>query len=213
MASHSTPRRSKRRKALVILAVVLALAAVAGITLFVIDRVEKSKSARTPYLADVYEAEPNRFAVYDPDAPSIFEDENYLSLDRSIHIARGGEEIAVPPDGADTADALAVFFVDYFDALAHGDTQRYNSLFTEAYFEAYDKQADFSDQRVYDIHVTLLGATDDESRVSYKVEYKIKKNNGTFRRDIYSDSSRPMIFDLVKSGERYLIDNMKYPNA
>ena len=213
MAAHRKKSQQKRRKAFVILIVVLALAAAAGIALLVIDRVEKANAPRSPYLADVYESAPNRFALYDPDAPSIFTDESYLSLDRDIHVGRGGEEFTVSADGADNADAVSLFFLDYFDALAHGDTDRYNSLFTDGYFEKYDKQSDFSEQRVYDIHVALLGATDDENRVSYKVEYKIKKNNGTFRRDIYSDSSRPLIFDLVKSGDTYLVDNMKYPNV
>ena len=213
MAAHSQKRPHKRRRALTILAVVLALAACAGIALFVIDRVEKANAPRTPYLADVYKSDPNRFALYDPDAPSIFTDEEYLSLDRSLHVKRGGEEFTVTQNGADKADAISLFFLGYFDALAHGDAERYNSLFTDGYFETYDRQADFSEQRVYDVHVTLLGATDDESRVSYMVEYKIKRNNGTFRRDVYSDSSRPLIFDLVKSGDTYLIDNMKYPNA
>ena len=175
----------------------------------IIKGVEKKGESKTPYTADVYDLDPNRFAVYDPDSPSIFEDDAYLSLDRSLHIRRGGEEYTVT--GSDPASAAEKFLIDYFDVLAHGETEKYNSMFTERYYETHDKQADFSEQRIYDIHVTILDALDDDSRISYMVEYKIKRNNGTFRRDIYSDSSRPLIFDLVKVGDTYKIDSMRYP--
>ena len=130
-----------------------------------------------------------------------------------MHVKRGGEEFTVSADDADRADAAALFFIDYFDALAHGETEKYNAMFTDKYYETHDRQADFPEQRVYDVHVTLLDAVDGDSRASYMVDYKIKRNTGTFRRDIYSDSSRPLIFDLVKDGDSYKIDQMKYPGA
>jgi hypothetical protein len=211
MASHlrkGSP--SRRKRAITVLIIILAAAAIAGLILFFIDRAEKNEKSGSIYSEDVYEKDPNRFAVYDPDEPSIFEDEKYLSLDRSLHVRRFGEEFTVTDKNSVMADGAALFFIDYFDALSRGDTARYNEMFSDSFYETHEREEEFSEQRVYDIHVTLLGESDGLERVSYKVEYKIQRNNGTFRRDIYSDSTRPLIFDLVRDGDTYKIDGIKY---
>lgn len=214
MNSHEKPpQKSRRKRTLLVIAAIALLAAVAGTVILIIGRSQKNDRTGTPYTVDLYKSDPNRFAIYDPDDPSIFEDEAYLSLDRSIHVRRGGEEYVASETDSSAASRSEVFFIGYFDALAHGDTERYNSMFTDDYYETYDRQKDFSEQRVYDIHITLLDGLDDWSRVSYLVEYRISRNNGTFRRDIYSDSSRPLVFDLVWAGDTYMIDGMKYPSA
>ena len=210
-AVKNTRVSKKRKKTLIIVAVCAVLAAAAVILLICL--LPKNSGPQTPYIADVYKEEPNRFAVCDPDAPSIFTDESYLSLDRSLHVRRGGEEYVVESADDETADPGAIFFLEYFDVLAHGETEKYNALFTDRYFENHTPQEDFPEQRVYNIHVTLLDVTPDESAAAYIVEYYINKNTGTFRRDIYSDSSRAMIFDLVLVGDSYKIDNMKYTNV
>ena len=61
-------------------------------------------------------------------------------------------------------------------------------------------------QMVYDIelrpHANANGA------MSYIVNYKIHKNNGTFRSDIGSDVGREYLFTLVEQGGRLLIVDM-----
>lgn len=212
MSAHEIKRDRRRRSRLFCLIVICIAALLVAAAVWIIIKIASNKSdPRTPYTADVYDLDPNRFALYDPDSPSIFEDDSYLELDRALHVRNGGEEYTVTETDS-SASAAELFMIGYFDALAHGDTEKYNAMFSDAYYETHDKQPDFSEQRVYDIHISLLGSVDGDSKVSYMVDYKIKKNNGTFRRDIYSDSSRPLIFDLVRDGESYKIDNMRYPS-
>ena len=206
MDNPATDRARRKKRMIVALAIVLALAAVA-LAVWLITRKGGDGGDDSLYSADVYEKSPNSFAVYDPDAPSIFEDEEYLALDRAVHVRTGGEEYTID---SSTASPWERFFIDYFDALAHGDSERCNAMYTDGFIAKYGEQGEFSEQRIYDIHLTLLDKLDDASRVSYSVSYCIRKNNGTFRRDIYSDSSRPVIIDLVLDGDVYKIDNIHY---
>lgn len=198
-------RRRKKRKRLVWVIAVLALALLAAVYWFFTR--EKPAEKATPYTADVYD--PFTFALNDPDAPSIFEDSAYLALDRSIHIKRGMEEYTVSAAPSEEEGAER-FFLGYFDALSHADTERYGEMFTDGYYQKYLPQEDFTEQRVYDIHLTWLDSADNDARIYYLVEYKISKNNGSFRRDIGPDASRPVVFELVRSGTEYRINDVHY---
>ena len=188
------------------LIVVCALALVAIIVLFLTR--EKPPEKATPYTADVYD--PYSFAPNDPDAPSIFDDPDYLSLDRSLHVNNGIEEYTLTDASSDLADGETAFFVRYFDALSHGASELYDSMFTNAYYEKYLAQTDFSEQRVYDIHLTRLSDSGSGQSAYFLVEYKIARNNGSFRRDIASDASRPVVFEIVSSGGEYKINDVHY---
>ena len=150
----NTRAARKRKKTIIIVSVCAVLAAAAVILIFCL--LSKDDEPETPYFADVYKEEPNRFAIYDPDAPSIFTDESYLSLDRALHIKRGGEEYVIESADDEMADRIAVFFLEYFDAIAHGETEKYNALFSDRYLREHQPQADFPEQRIYNIRVTLL---------------------------------------------------------
>ena len=153
--------------------------------------------------------DPYSFAVNDPDAPSIFDDPEYLSLDRAIRLSNGIEEFVLTAGSVDPTDS-ALFFLDYFDALSHGASERYDAMFTDAYYEKYLAQTDFSEQRVYDVHLTRLDAGDNADTSYFLVEYKISKNNGSFRRDVASDASRPVVFELVKTPGGYKVNDVHY---
>lgn len=198
-------RRRKKRKKIVFAIVILVLTLLASVT-WLLTR-EKTPEKATPYTADVYD--PFKFALNDPDAPSIFDDSAYLALDRIIHIKRGMEEYTVSPSSTETDEAER-FFLTYFDALSHGDATRHGKLFTDGYYEKYLPQEDFTEQRIYDIHLTLLDSSATDERLYYLVEYKISKNNGSFRRDIAPNASRPVVFELVRFDDVYRINDVHY---
>ena len=95
------------------------------------------------------------------------------------------------------------FFLSYFDTLIKGDYETYNTYFTDAYYETNEPFEYFARQLLYDIEVEILSAEEKgkETVYTFEVNYKFYLNNGTFRRDVGSDGSRPQIFTLVESSD------------
>lgn len=131
------------------------------------------------------------------------------------------------PDGnvyavTDIPDALTdggiAFFGNYFDLLKKGNYKNYPDLFTDTYkknpvgFEK-DVKRVFPPQKVYDITVEQLLVTEGDGKDYtyeksdcefgiYRVSYKILRNDGYFRPDLYDDEIvRPIIFELVTFNE------------
>ena len=196
----------RRKRMITALIIICALALAAGVVLYLTR--EKPPEKATPYTAYIGDSYP--FSIFFPDDPSIFDDEKYLSLDRSLHVRSGMEEFTVLDADSEFADNETVFFLDYFDALEHGASERYDAMFTEEYYEKYSAQRDFTEQRVYDIHLTRLEGGEETGGAYYLVEYKISKNNGSFRKDIGSDAARPVVFELIKDNGEYKINDVHY---
>lgn len=196
-----------KKKTVIIAAAVLLAAGL--ISYFGIALYEKSTAPTSPYLDNVFK--PSQFALIEDDEPDIFEREDYLALDRLLYIKRGGEEIAYPDKESAENDAAAQFFLEYFDALEKGDTEKYNAMLADEYLDKYEPQEEFTQQMVYDIHAELLSESDSDgaSVYAYIVSYKIARNNGTFRRDITSDASRPVLV-ILKGNESLKITDISY---
>lgn len=152
------------------------------------------------------------FAIVDDEAGDIFENGEYLELDRNLYVKEGGLEYSVSDGGEEENDAGVNFFLGYFDAVAKGECERYNSMFSDAYYEKFLPQEEFTQQMVYDMHIEKLSETDDGGRLTlvYYVDYKIHKNNGTFRRDILHDASRRLCFTLSGTADSLKIDLIEY---
>lgn len=159
----------------------------------------------------------------------IMQDDEYLSLDRSIYYTdkRMGETFSI--------EDKDIFQNDYgpavqtlkkmIDAITAGDADAYNALFSENYFavEGNNPEEPFTMQQVYDIKFTRMAVTEKNdtqygryTQYEFEVEYKIHKNNGTFRTDIGMDDARRQYFVLSDSTSNdVLIDqilNYNYVN-
>lgn len=132
----------------------------------------------------------------------------YMELDRYIHYTNGAETVIVTEEDADDYGREVGFFVEYFRTVIDGDYAKYNTLFTENYFDTNEKTCDFTPQMLYDINITKLPEGTDGYH--FDVSYKIFRNNGTFRNDIGSDGSKTLHFTLVEEGGKILIDSIKY---
>ena len=164
---------------------------------------------------------PNTVLYYDPDYDyDIMQDEEYLGLDRYIYYkdARTNETIILLDHEIKDYGAGMVTLKTMIDAIIAGDHETYNSLFSDNYFavEGREPEDPFTMQQVYDILITRVNVADvvDEevgkyTQYEYTVEYKIHKNNGTFRTDLGHDDSRKQYFILSDStGEEVLIDQI-----
>lgn len=163
----------------------------------------------------------NTVIYFDPDYDyDIMQDQEYLGLDRYIYYKdiRTGETIILMEDEIKNYGPAMVTLKAMIDAIIMGDHETYNALFSSNYFavEGREPEPPFTMQQVYDILITRVDVQDiasDElgnyTQYDYTVEYKIHKNNGTFRTDLGHDDSRKQYFVLSDStGDDVLIDQI-----
>jgi len=100
--------------------------------------------------------------------------------------------------------------VEYIKA---GDYEGYNSCFSSYYYQTSQPQGPFTKQKIYDITITELSSQTKSAdgtafiEYTYTLEYRIRHNNGTLRKDIGSDQIRKQYIVLSeRAGEGILID-------
>ncbi|HBF15893.1 MAG TPA: hypothetical protein DDW30_09515 [Clostridiales bacterium] len=136
---------------------------------------------------------------YPPYDGDIRTAEIYTRLDRQFYLydANYGSTDALSESAID-ADPELRFLRAYFNCLIDGDAAGLRALL------ASDANGftipDFAQQMVYDMKVTRVGETEESGdlRVTYRLEYRIQRNNGTYRRDVGSDAMRPEYLTLTK---------------
>lgn len=141
----------------------------------------------------------------------IFTDEIYADKDIGVRFyADNVEEYFLPEDRGD-ASSQAKLFIDYFNAVIHGDGKTLNTLFTSEYFDNYGKPIKkypdkFPMQKIYGIRVEKTGASKTEDSADgtvaydqYWVYFLIKDNNGAFRPDLPEPEGGgiPLIYDVI----------------
>ncbi len=153
---------------------------------------------------------------------NIFEDEEYLELDRYITYTENNTSfILVSDEHFEQRGRLALFFREYFNAVINGDYVTYNSLLTDEFKAEYGEKAPFTMQKLYDIEVSDLhtmsflneGTLDEIAVYQFDVSYRIKDNNGTYRNNLHSDLARPVKYVLYRynrTGEIKIYDIAEY---
>lgn len=142
---------------------------------------------------------------YDVD---ITKNEKYMELNTYVQYKSGAETYTII-DGDYAAYGKAVeFFGNYFELVKKGDTEAYNELFTDHYYETNEKYYRFAPQKIYDILIEKLSSSDSESKFEFNVSYKIYRNDGTFRNDIGSDASKTLYYELVTENGVLKIDRI-----
>ncbi len=203
----------------IILIIAASMAVFAVVALFVIPVLDKALNGAKK--EEETTRPPNTVVYFDPDYDyDIMQDEEYLDLDRYIYYkdARTNETIILLDHEIEDYGAGMVTLKTMIDAIIAGDHETYNSLFSDNYFavEGREPEAPFTMQQVYDILITRVNVVDvvnnelgKYTQYEYTVEYKIHKNNGTFRTDLGHDDSRKQYFILSDStGDKVLIDQI-----
>lgn len=153
------------------------------------------------------------YEFYEPDwEADIMEDEEYL--DRGWYVTytnEMGESVKILDDNYLKYGIGVEYLSYYFAAIQSGDCETYNALFGDEYYEKNDPIDPFTPQRIYDIQLRLLNESeiDDESYViNYALEYKIMRNDGTFRQDIGSDMARTQYLILTVTDDDIYISGI-----
>ena len=200
-------KKKKKRRLIIVLVVVTLLAALSWVLTAFPDLFAGKK--KDPSVGTMYSDRNISYLFYESDYElDPTEDEEYMGLDRQLwykngNLAVGGE--LEESAWVDYNDAVA-FFARYFRTAIAGDAETYNTFFTDRYYRDAKPYERFAPQMIYDIHVEQLSETvnSDGSTVwMFNVEYKIHRNDGTFRNDIPSDGSKKLLFTLIggASGE------------
>ncbi|MBQ9805412.1 MAG: hypothetical protein IJW49_02730 [Clostridia bacterium] len=132
---------------------------------------------------------------------NIMENAAYLEKDRLVYYCpnSSGEGIrhAVTEENRTEFDAGVLFVCEWLDTIIQGDANAYNQCFSEQYWKENEaegnlKKTSFNPQMLYNIKLTYYSVAGEngEKLVTYKLEYMILQNDGTFRRDIGSGVSR-----------------------
>lgn len=171
---------------------------------------------------------PEASFFYDPDfSTDILSDPDYTGLDRYISFRFGNETFTVTDRDYAKYGHAAEVIAAYFEALIAGDAEGYRALFREeAWEENKPTRNPFPMQRLYDMKATLQqehtfqsdeldGAYTGFIQYRYRVEYRISRNDGSVRRDVGSDESRPIYLELLKdpvNGETK-INSISFPKS
>ena len=138
----------------------------------------------------------------------IFSDPDYLECDRRVfyYDPDSGATYSVEEEDLATIDPAIRFFHEYFQIVIKGDAEAYAACFVPDYEG--DLPENFTMQMIYDIRIEpYYGEETGEN--TYLVEYRILKNNGTFRNDIGSKVSRAQLYTLVEEDGDYRIKSIR----
>lgn len=138
----------------------------------------------------------------------IFEDADYRECDNRLfyYDPDSGATYSVDEENLAQFDADVRFFHRYFQTIIMGYASAYADYFVTGYEGEIPES--FTMQMLYDINVQPY-YSDETGENTYLVEYRILKNNGTFRDDIGSKVSRAQLYTLREVGGDYLIESIR----
>jgi hypothetical protein len=174
-------------------------------------------------LSDKNQNEPHSngtYIFYEPDYDyDIMTDEEYLELDRQIYFKNQdtGITTVISKDNLNDAPGdqkeYIALLCDFIDYAINGESDKLNALFSQEYIDAEGKlKIDFTMQQLYNIRITYIQTLTEEvdgeilNSCDYWLEYKIRKNNGTFRNDMESDCIREEYVRITQRDDRIGID-------
>ena len=163
------------------------------------------------------EEETVKFNFYEPDFDeNIFTDEKYMSLIQNGFLSydNGSNSISqITKDNSNQFGEEVKLLVDLVYSIQNGDSNLYNSYFSEKYLSENGKKENFTMQKIYDATIiyhsveAVSSKAGNYTKYIYKLKYKIYENNGTFRQDIDEDAKTQYIVITDREG-KLLIDSI-----
>ena len=214
MNNHEEIIRKKEKRKKILIAVVLIVIG----TFLIFGAVALILSAVQNFYQDEWranEAERMRqsYNFYPADyAFNIFSDEGYLAMDRNVWVlTHGAVRTVITDENRGEYSPEIQFMYDVVNLIINGEYIEYNNLFTEDCFEKASQderdlfeREEFTMQQLFEIELEAVGYTE-EINLAYsdiKLIYRIRNNNGTFRRDVGpNDGARAVVYTLVTDRE------------
>lgn len=137
------------------------------------------------------------YEFYPPYDGDIMENAAYLELNRMIDYCNDpqgyGLRQSIVEENEEEFDASVLFLRDYLQTVIAGDAAAYNTYFNNVYFEDNEPRSSFYQQMLYNmaIYFEATEKQDGDTLTTYRLEYMIYRNNGSFRDDVGSDAILP----------------------
>ena len=158
--------------------------------------------------------DPSKLAETKEEGFDIMEYDEYLNLNRVTMFSDKNSGVAYSVDESNYkgvgADVELVY--ELINAVISGDSNTYNSFINDE-----SKHIDgFTQQQIYDVEISRQSEEyiNNEGKIYTEyvviVNYKIHENNGTFRKDIESDVSRPQYLVINNSTGEFKIMDIAY---
>ncbi len=159
------------------------------------------------------------YSFYTPDySENIFEDKEYTELIANgiVTYDNGVNSIMViTPETASHQGEGVKLLTDMLYAIIDGDSQKYNSYFSDIYYKANNPKGEFTMQKIYNAVITSYSVEaisekdNNYTKYTYTLTYNIYENNGTFRKDI-GDAARVQYIEISDRNGKYSIDSVYY---
>ena len=196
-------KKLKKRLVIVLLSVLSVIVILFGVSM-AIDKYydKKDEESNIPIDYDFYPADYDEYIYNDVEYAEKIENGFIEYTDSSTGLTLGIERDTAEEYGEEIA-----FMVDYLYSIIEGKVSEYNGFFSDAYYEANDKHAEFTMQKLYEVKIIkesvepIKEDRNDYTKFVFVLEYKIFKNNGTFRNDIGDGSKKQYITVTDRSGE------------
>lgn len=162
------------------------------------------------FLPEKQQDQKKEYTFYPVSNVNIFESGEYPEEDRIIlycdNEAGYGLKEQITSDSGEMEhfDSGIRFLEIYLKSIISADRETYRSLFADSYLQTHTLP-DFTQQMLYNMciyYCNTESAEDGFLRVTYRLDYMIRKNNGTFRRDVGSDAIRPEYVVLLVSADQ-----------
>ncbi len=140
----------------------------------------------------------NNIYFYPPYEGDIFENQRYLGLNPEIVMYRNtdsdaGASVQIHREQTEKFDATVFYLCDWIELMKRGDVDGYNACFNSNYFQTNAPQAKFSQQMIYDAEIRFSKKMSDQGDTlfTYRLHYRIYRNDGTLRDDVGSGAIVP----------------------
>lgn len=195
-------RSAAKKRIIISLIVILAVLALLFATVFVIDYFEASRKEEATAIQTI---SPDEFYPADWEE-DIYTDKDYTDLISGEFIKYNGQNnegiVGITTENLYSKDANVVFLVEMIYDIIEGDADSYNARFSTEYYRTNAPVEKFTKQKIYDVNITYAQSENASGKgTMYCIEYKILKNNGTFRNDILNGSKKQYITLVNDSGE------------
>ncbi|MBQ9544228.1 MAG: hypothetical protein IJV00_03785 [Clostridia bacterium] len=205
----SSPKKADgKKKRIVVIAVAAAIAAAVGVLYF--TGAFKKPGVNANYVP------PKLIGEFLPEEIiPLEEDEEYFSLDRDVHYEYAGVGTILTDGTQFSSGDCAKLFKKFFDALKAGDLAALKECYVEGYFDSNESPDSLTPQRAYDIRVSFYSSSEDVKfgdtvydLENFKVVYKLRFNDLTFRSDTLSDVWKSQLFQIALVDGEYRIVNI-----
>lgn len=224
------------KKIKIIAAVVIVFVAILGFVLYLFLTPSVLLPKELQGIARIFEKKYTQADnTYNPDdktiiyypvdfSENIYNDETFVGLMDlyALEYIDGDSRFKLPASDLEQyGGSLAVFFYDYFTTIRNGDHETYNSYFDSRAFKYRDKASEFTMQQIYEISIEKLSIRPELDGEEYDwvkkagiepiyvdVRYKIRRNNGSFRLGVESDTVKPQLYIMYESSNTYKIINI-----